>query len=112
MTLPISNFSSICNSIGNNSDLQPFQITPDACEVREHSGVIESVAEVMNNDWPRYTSDLHLNKLDSVGLDQYPKKRIICKILLIFADDGVADSQRAIDISKTVDNEVGNFPLF
>jgi len=80
-------------------------ITPDACEVREHSGVIESVAEVMNNDWPRYTSDLHLNKLDSVGLDEYPKKRIICKILLIFADDGVADSQRAIDISKTVDNE-------
>ena len=35
-----------------------------------------------------------------------PKKRIICKILLIFADDGVADSQNAIDISKTMQNEV------
>jgi len=75
-------------------------------EVREHSGLVESVPEVMNNDWPKYTSDLHLNNLDSLRRDQLlPKKRTICKILVIFAEDGVADSQNAIDISKTVQNE-------
>ena len=61
----------------------------------------------MNNDWPKYTSDLHLNNLDSLRQDQLlPKKQIICKILVIFSEDGVADSQNAIDISKTVENEV------
>ena len=76
-------------------------------EVREHSGLVESAPEVMNNDWPKYTSDLHLNNLDSLRRDQLlPKKRIICKILVIFSEDGVADSQNAIDISKTVENEV------
>ena len=76
-------------------------------EVREHSGLVESAPEVMNNDWPKYTSDLHLNNLDSLRRDQLlPKKQIICKILVIFSEDGVADSQNAIDISKTVENEV------
>ena len=76
-------------------------------EVREHSGLVESAPEVMNNDWPKYTSDLHLNNLDSLRQDQLlPKKQIICKILVIFSEDGVADSQNAIDISKTVENEV------
>jgi len=79
------------------------EVSSDACEVREHSGLVKSVAEVLSNDWPRYTSELHLNKLE---MEEMPKKqRLICKILLIFADDGVADSQNAIDISKTMQNE-------
>ena len=67
----------------------------------------------MNNDWPKYTSDLHLNNLDSLRRDQLlPKKRIICKILVIFSEDGVADSQNAIDISKTVQNEVNKLDKY
>ena len=82
-------------------------------EVREHSGLVESAPEVMNNDWPKYTSDLHLNNLDSLRRDQLlPKKRIICKILVIFSEDGVADSQNAIDISKTVQNEVNKLDKY
>ena len=74
---------------------------------------MESAPEVMNNDWPKYTSDLHLNNLDSLRRDQLlPKKRIICKILVIFSEDGVADSQNAIDISKTVQNEVNKLDKY
>lgn len=88
-------------------------------DVGEITGIVQSSAEVLNNDWPRYDSELHLNKM-APKFDECDekklcggeiKKKITCKVLLIFSEDGVASSQIAIDISKTVETEVKKIAL-
>lgn len=76
--------------------------SPIVGSAEENTGIVRSAAEVLNNDWPRYTSDLHLNKT----FDEKKIEKVSCKILLLFSEDGVASSQLAIDISRTVEHEV------
>lgn len=95
--------------------LKTFDTNPGLEGEMEHTGVVQSAAEVLNNDcWPRYTSELHLNKLDQDKNDEKEfkvrmSKKVSCKILLLFAEDGVTASQVAIDISKTMEHEVTDF---
>jgi len=86
-------------------------------EIREHAVVVQSAAEVLNNDWPKYVSHLHLNDLDDEE-DLVSSKKLgavstfSCKILLLFAEDGVAASEEAIAISRTIDHEDCRVELF
>ena len=77
-------------------------------EIQEQTLIVQSASEVLNNDWPRFDSEVHLkNHRDqlSVGGDLKLSK-VSCKILVLFAEDGVAAAQTAVDISKTMQHEV------
>ena len=72
-------------------------------EIQEPTLIVQSASEVLNNDWPRFDSEVHLKShkdKHSVG----PK--VSCKILVLFAEDGVAAAQMAVDISKTMRHDV------
>ena len=97
-------FSNGLKTIGNPLD-------PELGEVGEITGLVQTSSEVLNNDWPRYESEMHLNKISPPIDDEKLKgvdsqEKITCKILLIFSEDGVVSSQIAIDISKTIQTEV------
>ena len=90
----------------------------------EHSITVQSSEmEVLNNnpcltkDWPQYQSELHLHKKsklfeDEEDLEKLKKKKITCKVLLLFSEDGVPASDIAIDVSKTVDHEECRLEVF
>ena len=77
-------------------------------EIQEQTLIVQSASEVLNNDWPQFDSEIHL-KCQKEGFldDENPlKSKISCKILVLFAEDGVIGAQTAVDISKTIEIEV------
>lgn len=85
----------------------------------EHTITVQSAeTEVLNNnpclskDWPHYQSELHLHKKSKLmdeefyeDLDKSKRKKISCKVLLLFSEDGVPASEMAIEVSKSLDLE-------
>jgi hypothetical protein len=93
----------------------------------EHTVLVQHNSEVLLNgglnspdkEWPLYKSELHLKKLldnEEVKLDHHPggggqKRKVACRILLLFSQDGVAASDAAVQISKRMEHDVSTSQL-
>ena len=76
----------------------------------EHSILVQNSSQMFQNNCPHYQSNLHLNiKSKLVDKDEHSilKKNtnVTCKVLLIFAEDGISGSEITINISRTVNED-------
>lgn len=73
-------------------------------EIQEQTMVVQSATEVLNDDWPRFDSEVHLKNISEMkrkeGIEGTAK--VTCKILVLFAEDGVVAAETAIQISRTM----------
>ncbi len=73
-------------------------------EIQEQTLVVQSATEVLNDDWPRFDSELHLKNISEMKKKEGTKGT--CKILVLFAEDGVVAAETAIQISRTMSHTV------
>merc|ERR1711862_162950 len=80
----------------------------------EQTMVVQSATEVLNDDWPRFDSEVHLKNISEMkrkeGIEGAAK--VTCKILVLFAEDGVVAAETAIQISMTVSHMECDLELF
>ena len=74
-------------------------------EIQEQTLVVQSATEVLNNDWPKFDSEVHLKQIPEVEKKELSGK-VTCKILVLFAEDGVVAAETAIQISRTLTHSV------
>jgi len=83
-------------------------------EIQEQTLVIQSATEVLNDDWPKFDSEIHLKqhvrKEEKKSQDDGTK--VTCKILVLFAEDGVEAAETAIQISRRMSHPESNLELF
>ena len=79
-------------------------------EIQEQTLVVQSATEVLNNDWPKFDSEVHLKQIPEVEKKESGSGKVTCKILVLFAEDGVVAAETAIQISRTLTHPV-SLPL-
>lgn len=91
----------------------------------EHSILVQAGSEALNNnseslkDWPTYRSELHLNKLSKLedkkfhdndffnsNNEKKAEPKLVCRVMLLFSEDGVQASEAAIELAKRIEHEV------
>jgi len=80
-------------------------------EIQEQTLVVQSATEVLNNDWPKFDSEVHLKQIPEVEKKELSGK-VTCKILVLFAEDGVVAAETAIQISRTLTHSECHLELF